>query len=146
MRWAEGLIAVDWGTTNRRGYRLGPDGALLDELEDEREREALERLGEPGRGSTGLLDTLQALNERRVEALLVAGGYEAAGTFCPRCGWLGPEGLGRCPADGTDLVRRDDIVEPAIELALQQSADVLPLRRRDGELQAHGGIAALLRF
>ncbi len=34
MSWAEGFIAVDWGTTNRRAYRLGADGALCDEMED----------------------------------------------------------------------------------------------------------------
>jgi 2-dehydro-3-deoxygalactonokinase len=36
MKWAEGFIAVDWGTTNRRGYRIGPDGRLVDEFEDDR--------------------------------------------------------------------------------------------------------------
>ena len=34
MRWAEGFIAVDWGTTNRRAYRIGRDGVLEDEMED----------------------------------------------------------------------------------------------------------------
>ena len=35
MRWAEGFIAVDWGTTNRRGYRVEPDGRMTDEMEDD---------------------------------------------------------------------------------------------------------------
>jgi 2-dehydro-3-deoxygalactonokinase len=35
MRWAEGFIAVDWGTTNRRGYRLGPSRRLEDRMEDD---------------------------------------------------------------------------------------------------------------
>ena len=35
MRWAEGFIAVDWGTTNRRAYRIGADGSLADEMEDD---------------------------------------------------------------------------------------------------------------
>jgi 2-dehydro-3-deoxygalactonokinase len=34
-RWAEGFIAVDWGTTNRRAWRLGPDGAVAGEMEDD---------------------------------------------------------------------------------------------------------------
>ena len=34
MRWAEGFIAVDWGTTNRRAYRVGRGGKLEDEMED----------------------------------------------------------------------------------------------------------------
>ncbi|MEO7365383.1 MAG: 2-dehydro-3-deoxygalactonokinase [Sphingomicrobium sp.] len=36
MRWAEGFIAVDWGTTNRRGYAIGGDGCCGDEFEDSR--------------------------------------------------------------------------------------------------------------
>ncbi|MDQ4086711.1 MAG: 2-dehydro-3-deoxygalactonokinase [Pseudomonadota bacterium] len=35
MRWAEGFIAADWGTTNRRAWRLGPGGTVEEELEDE---------------------------------------------------------------------------------------------------------------
>ena len=26
MRWADGFIAVDWGTTNRRAYLIDSDG------------------------------------------------------------------------------------------------------------------------
>jgi len=36
MGWAETLIAVDWGTTNRRAYRLGRGGAVEDRLEDDK--------------------------------------------------------------------------------------------------------------
>jgi 2-dehydro-3-deoxygalactonokinase len=35
MRWAEGFIAVDWGTTNRRGYLMTDGGRLTDEMEDD---------------------------------------------------------------------------------------------------------------
>jgi len=34
MRWAEGFIAVDWGTTNRRAFRIGADGRCAEEFED----------------------------------------------------------------------------------------------------------------
>lgn len=36
MRWAEGFIAVDWGTTNRRAYRIDGQGRCVDEFEDDR--------------------------------------------------------------------------------------------------------------
>ena len=36
MRWPEGFIAVDWGTTNRRAYRIDADGRCGDEFEDDR--------------------------------------------------------------------------------------------------------------
>ena len=34
MGWSNGFIAVDWGTTNRRAYRLDADGQCLEEFED----------------------------------------------------------------------------------------------------------------
>ena len=34
MGWTDGFIAVEWGTTNRRAYRLDADGRTADEFED----------------------------------------------------------------------------------------------------------------
>ena len=34
MRWADGFIAVDWGTTNRRAYLIDAAGKRADEFED----------------------------------------------------------------------------------------------------------------
>lgn len=36
MRWTEGYIAADWGTTNRRAYRLDSSGRTADEFEDDK--------------------------------------------------------------------------------------------------------------
>lgn len=36
MHWAEGFIAVDWGTTNRRAYAIAPDGRCTGEFADDR--------------------------------------------------------------------------------------------------------------
>jgi peptide chain release factor subunit 1 len=140
-----GRIDVDVETAGPDDV-LAAAGPLLDELEEARESEALARAGEPSRGAAGLDEVLGALNERRVETLLLVDGFSAPGTVCPSCGWLGPEGPQRCPVDETPVERRNDVVEPAIELALRQSAEVLPIRRQDGELRERGGIAAVLRF
>jgi peptide chain release factor subunit 1 len=144
-----GRIDVDVKTA-RPDDVLGAAGPMLEELEEAREREALERLGDglgaAGRGAAGLDEVLGVLNERRVDTLLLLDRLSAAGTVCLACGWLGPDGLERCPADGSALERRDDVVEPAVELALRQSATVLPVRRREGDLRDRGGIAAVLRF
>ncbi len=35
MGWAEGFIAVDWGTTNRRAWRIGADRRVADEIDDD---------------------------------------------------------------------------------------------------------------
>ena len=36
MRWLEGFITVDWGTTNRRAYRIDDSGRRVDEFEDDK--------------------------------------------------------------------------------------------------------------
>ena len=119
------------------------------EIAREREDQALSRLAElyasNARAASGLADVLLAVHEQRVEALLVDRGYTAPGVCCPSCGFLGGKGYSECPADGTPVERRDDIVEVAIERAITQSADVHVLRDRP-ELASHGHIAAILRF
>jgi peptide chain release factor subunit 1 len=117
---------------------------LIDELEERRERDALERLGE--RGVTGLENVLPPLTERRVETLILDEQFGGAeGVQCLECGWLGLEGK-RCPADGSVLVRLDDLTEAMIELSVQQAAELVVVRHAREELEGHGGVAALLRF
>ena len=76
-------------------------------------------------------------------------GAAAPGTKCVTCGWLGPAGIRRCPVDETTLDAVDNVVEPAIQAALQQAAAVHVLRPAAGEESAApiaGPIAALLRY
>ncbi len=114
--------------------------------EDELFAELQERLGRDAdeRAAAGLDAVLFALVERRVAALLYESGMHASGVLCPRCGWMGTHGES-CPVDGGPLEQRADIVEDAIRSAVNQSADVLPVRDRP-ELGPLGGIAATLRF
>jgi peptide chain release factor subunit 1 len=136
-------VDVDTATPDQVLKKAQP---LFEELEEQREAAALERLGE-GRAAVGLEEVLQTLNERRVECLVVDEAFGAPGTSCPECGWLGPDGERTCPVDGRELERLDDLTEAAIELTLQQSAEILAVRRKRDELRERsGGIAALLRF
>src|SRR3954454_15336638 len=86
------------------------------------EREALDRLqesvGRGGRGAAGVAEVLDALNQARVETLLIAETSPAAGGGDFEAGMLLPEG-----ADSGEPV--EDIVEPAIEKAIEQSAQTL---------------------
>jgi peptide chain release factor subunit 1 len=117
---------------------------LIEEMEQKREREVLERLGE--RGVTGVDDVLPPLNERRVEALILDEQFGGVpGVQCLECGWLGLDG-DRCPADGSEVARLDDLTEAMIELAVQQSAELLAVHHERAALEQHGGAAALLRF
>jgi len=105
----------------------------------------LEGMGAGGRGTAGLDDTLGALNERRVAALLIEDGFTAPGSVCASCGYVTARDGGECPADGGQLQPRGDIIEHAIELALAQSAEVLVVCHHD-DLRQHGSIGAVLRF
>ncbi len=48
MRWADGFIAVDWGTTNRRAYLLDSSGERSDEFEDSNGVLSIARADFPG--------------------------------------------------------------------------------------------------
>jgi peptide chain release factor subunit 1 len=138
-----GRVEVDVEHTNATQV-LEAARPLIDELEQRREREALEKLGE--RGVMGLENVLPPLTERRVETLILDEQFGGAGGVqCVVCGWLGLEGE-RCPADGSELVRLDDLTEAMIELSVQQAAELLVVRHAREELEGHGGVAALLRF
>jgi peptide subunit release factor 1 (eRF1) len=106
------------------------------------EREALDRLtqsvGKGGRGAAGIEEVLDALNQARVETLLVAENFRASGRVDFEAGLLLPE-----TADHGEQV--DDIVEPAIEKAIEQSANAMVVRHHD-DLVPLGGIGAVLRF
>jgi peptide chain release factor subunit 1 len=141
-----GRIEVDVDTATPEQV-LAKTQPLFEAIEEQREAAALDRLGEGGRAAFDLQEVLRALNERRVECLLVDERFAAPGTTCPECGWLGPDGERTCPVDGTELEPLDDLTDAAIELTLQQSAEILAVRRRREELQERaGGIAAMLRF
>jgi peptide subunit release factor 1 (eRF1) len=138
-----GRVEVDVEHTNAPQV-LEAARPLIDELEQRREREALERLGE--RGAMGIENVLPPLTERRVETLILDEQFGGvSGVQCLVCGWLGLEGE-RCPADGSELVRLDDLTEAMIELSVQQAAELLVVRHAREELEGHGGAAALLRF
>ena len=121
----------------------------IEATERDHEREKLDRLIEGastgGHGAAGLDETLGALNERRVETLLIAEGFTAPGSLSAESGLLHSQESGTSPVDGSELVPREDIVESAIEAALAQSADVLVVRYHD-DLRDHGSIGATLRF
>ena len=120
---------------------------IIDRDEREREREWLDRLqselGRNARGVSGLAGTLAALNEQRVEALLVSDGYRAEGHASANADFLSVEP--GASATGEQLQRRDDVIESAMERALEQSAEVVVVRHHP-DLQALGSIGAVLRY
>jgi peptide chain release factor subunit 1 len=143
-----GRISVDVENTTDDAV-LAAASPVMQAHELNAERTALDRLkqgvGAGGRGVAGLEDALTALNERRVETLLIEERFRMPGGKCPQCGSLFGDHVTKCPADGTANEPFGDIVEEAVELALSQSADVIIARHHD-DLEQMGGIGAVLRF
>jgi peptide chain release factor subunit 1 len=117
-------------------------------VERRKEAELVGRLrdavGSGSKGVAGLDATLQALVERRVEVMFVSQGYVETGWRCERCDYLchlGPT----CPVDGSQMTHVDDIVEEAVDTALNQSCRV-EVCVNNADLDVLGRIGALLRF
>jgi len=139
-------IDVERATPDEVRQRTDP---LIEADEGRRERDALERLGEgmaPGGHAAGGLDeVLQLLDDRRVQTLLLTQGLAASGFVCPQCGRLSA-GETSCPGDGIAPEPRQDIIPSAIQVAMDQSAEVLVVRDRPEALAEYGSVAALLRY
>jgi hypothetical protein len=55
------------------------------------------------------------------------------------------EERGTCPVDGEAMQEHPNLVEWAVEMAVEQDAQVMAMRHHD-DLADHDGIAAALRF
>jgi peptide chain release factor subunit 1 len=131
---------ADWEAPEDLRAKVEP---LLRIEETHREAEKLREAAHTG--VRGLVSTLPALYERRVDTLLIEPGLEHPGVVCPRCRWAAAEERGTCPVDGETMQPHENLVEWAVELAIEQRATVLPLRHHN-DLAEHDGIGAALRF
>jgi 2-dehydro-3-deoxygalactonokinase len=130
MGWAEGFVAVDWGTTNRRAYRVAPDGTCTDEMEDER----------------GILAVGQGNFEAAVAEIRARMGdlpLLMAGMIGSNRGWVEAP-YAPCPAGLPELAQRVQWVEPGrigivpgVSFADGEAADVM----RGEEVQILGAFA-----
>jgi peptide subunit release factor 1 (eRF1) len=147
-RLARDKVEVDLASATEAQVRAAVEELVL---EDERqaEGELLDRVeagvGAGGRAVAGLADTINALNERRVETLLLAPAFDREGWRCPGCGLLTIEVDHQCPGDGTPLQHIEHLREAVVEAAVFQDADVLVVRHHE-EREPREGIAAVLRF
>lgn len=98
MRWSEGYIAVDWGTTNRRAYLIGPGGERLGEMEDD--------LGILSVPKGGFGEALSALTARLGDRPLLM-----AGMIGSNRGWAEAPYV-PCPAGIGELAAAIHWVEP----------------------------------
>jgi peptide chain release factor subunit 1 len=122
---------------------------IEEEIEAQREREVVEKVvaeAAAGRnGVTGLEQVLAALNDGRVDTLVVPFGMSSQGVRCTSCGWLGLPGS-TCPIDGGATEPVPDVIESGVAKALQQDSRVESLTLVNGDGARPFDIGALLRF
>jgi len=130
MRWTEGFIAADWGTTNRRAYRIDASGECCDEFEDDKGVLSVPAGGFPA--------AVAEIRERLGDLPLLL-----AGMIGSNKGWQ-DAGYVPAPADVHDLVAalvwpggREAIV-PGVSYQGNGRADVM----RGEEVQLLGAVAA----
>jgi peptide chain release factor subunit 1 len=122
--------------------------AVEQRIEREREAAVVGRLRQEARsgrrGVVGLGPTLEALNQRRVERLVVSAGYADEGWRCPTSGVLAEVGP-RSPVDGGPMDRVADVVADAVHAAIGQGCRV-DICTGNADLDVMGRIGALLRY
>jgi len=130
MRWAEGFIAADWGTTNRRAYLIDDAGRCADEFED-----SSGVLSVPAGGFPAAVAEIRA---RLGDKLLLL-----AGMIGSNRGWIEAPYV-PCPVGLDDLAASlawaDDrtAIVPGVSYVGQGRADVM----RGEEVQMLGGVAS----
>jgi 2-dehydro-3-deoxygalactonokinase len=131
MPWTRGFIAVDWGTTNRRAYRIDPQGECTASFED--------GLGMLSVAPGGFPAAAQAIRERLGdEPLLLAGMVGSAR------GWVEAPYV-PCPAGLNELGAHLVWVEPG-RIAIVPGMSILEAGHADvmrgEEIQMVGALAA----
>jgi peptide subunit release factor 1 (eRF1) len=95
-------------------------------------------------GSLGLADTLDALQEQRIQTLIISEGFAAPGAVCDYCGYLSTKTDPECPiCDGT-MHPIQDIVDHLVHRAVEMDVEIV--FTDDPALKEAGSIGAVWRF
>jgi peptide chain release factor subunit 1 len=123
---------------------LGLETKLKADEEDETVQRFVSELERGGLATSGLKDTLRALNQASVQTLVVTHNFSREGRICPVCRLLYIDEL-RCPACQRKTDVAADIVDEAIESALNKNCQVKHITP-PSKLDRYGKIGALLRY
>ena len=121
---------------------------LLREANAEREAQLVERLvtlkAMGANAVIGLDDTLQAVSDRRVEALIISDGFRHHGYSDAATGFL-VANLARSPLAESDLAEVEDVVDAAVAQTVAQGGHV-EIISDNPALEDAGRIGAILRY
>jgi 2-dehydro-3-deoxygalactonokinase len=130
MRWADGFIAVDWGTTNRRAYLIDSGGKQAGDFEDGKGILSIPEGGFPA--------AIAEIREKLGDKPLLLAGMVGSNR-----GWKDAPYV-PCPAGIDDLARKlvwageREAIVPGVSYVGDDRADVM----RGEEVQVLGAVAA----
>lgn len=130
MRWTDGFIAADWGTSNRRAYRIDASGRPSGEFEDSK--------GVLSVAAGAFPDAVSEIRERLGDYPLLLAGMVGSNR-----GWIDAPYV-PAPAGIDDLATKlvwageREAVVPGVSYLTADRADVM----RGEEVQLLGGVAA----
>lgn len=125
---------------------------IQERVEREQELVQVEALNTAARkkkptATLGLADTLNALLEGRVLALIATSDYRAQGFACDHCGYLSAQALPTCPLCGHPMHHMDAVADLAIRKAIELGSRVEMVRDpAAAKLKELGAIGAMLRY
>jgi peptide subunit release factor 1 (eRF1) len=118
------------------------------QAETEREKRLVERLiNQAGTGSgavTGLDGTLNALNEGRIQTLVISEGFRKNAYRCKSTGWLTTKPEEVCSAED-DVEKVYDVVDLIVNQVMRSGGEV-DVVMSNADLEKIGSIGALLRY
>ena len=94
--------------------------------------------------TAGWQGTLAALQEGKVDTLVLAQDQSREGCRCGQCGFVFASELARCPYDGSESMEGVDVVEEMVRMAEGQGATISFADPQ--QMQELRGAAALLKF
>lgn len=134
MRWTEGFIAVDWGTTNRRAYRFAPEGRSATAIEDRFE----DHKGILAVGSGEFPAAVAEIRQRLGDLPILLAGMIGSNRGWKETPYVScPVGLDQI-AGGLVWVSEREAIVPGVSYSADGRADVM----RGEEVQLLGAVAA----
>lgn len=142
-----GTFALDMDIGEHVVRKLTLD--LLRQTNSERETQLVEQListaAKGGSGVLGLDSTLQAINEQRVQTLILSDGYRAPGYIGASSGFLFAYNGGDPQLSGDSLQPVEDVVDEAIRHTMTHGGNVEVIAG-NSHLDSMGYIGAILRY
>jgi len=142
-----GQISLDINATPAQAWERAFDVAIAAQRQAEADllREIVTVAHKGGTAAVGLSEALTALQQGRVYRLMVDKGFSQPGYQCLNCGAVIVEPAAACPYCGGELTGSADVVNLAVQRALDAGLQVSVV---DGTtaLTELGGVAAVLRY